>query len=362
MRRVLAILWPSLLVERRVEAPTSFDAVLDALDELSPRVEARSRGVALLDVTGLERLVGDDLRVARRAVALIRRVDGAAVPLRLGIADNRWLAVVAARRAERAIASDARYESVPAGAGRGWLADLPISILPASEAARSRFVLFGLTRVGQLAELARSAVGAQFGEEGERLHALARGEDPRPIVPRRRPERVVADLPFDPAIEPGAVAFAVRRTAAELCEQLAMRHRAPARATLELRLEDAPPFGVEVILPQPALEPEWIARLVVSRLEASIRRRAAVPGGEVAEHRVAGLRLTLDRLSDPWSRQLPAFEPQAGRWEELRWSLERMRSRFGPGRLRRAVHDRPYATLAERQARLVDIGLEADAT
>jgi hypothetical protein len=53
---------------------------------------------------------------------------------------------------------------------------------------------------------------------------------------------------------------------------------------------------------------------------------------------------------------LPAFEVRAGRWEELRWSLERMRHRFGEGRLWRAVLDRPAAALPEQQSRLVDIG------
>jgi hypothetical protein len=71
---------------------------------------------------------------------------------------------------------------------------------------------------------------------------------------------------------------------------------------------------------------------------------------------VTALHLALDRLSDPAARQLPAFEAQAGRWEELRWSLERLAARFGEGRLWRAEHVRPTASLAERRSRLVDIG------
>ncbi|HEX7225200.1 MAG TPA: hypothetical protein VF367_06450, partial [Candidatus Limnocylindria bacterium] len=66
--------------------------------------------------------------------------------------------------------------------------------------------------------------------------------------------------------------------------------------------------------------------------------------------------LALDRLTDPASRQLPAFEVQAGRWEELRWSLERIRHRFGEGRLWRAEAPRPTAALPEHRSRLVDIG------
>ena len=74
------------------------------------------------------------------------------------------------------------------------------------------------------------------------------------------------------------------------------------------------------------------------------------------EPRVASVTLAFDRLADPATRQLPAFEARAGRWEELRWSLERIRHRFGEGRLWRATVDRPYAALAEHRSRLVDIG------
>ena len=74
------------------------------------------------------------------------------------------------------------------------------------------------------------------------------------------------------------------------------------------------------------------------------------------EPRVTDLSLAFDRLSDPATHQLPAFEARAGRWEELRWSLERIRHRFGEGRLWRAVHERPTAALPEQRSRLVDIG------
>ncbi|HET6380950.1 MAG TPA: hypothetical protein VFH63_07930, partial [candidate division Zixibacteria bacterium] len=152
----------------------------------------------------------------------------------------------------------------------------------------------------------------------------------------------------------GAAALALRAAAAELCDVLRARHLAPGRARLTLDVEDAPVLDVSLAFPAPALEPDWIARLLIGRLEALARTRR----GEV-EPRVTGLTLTLDRLSDPAVRQLPAFEAQAGRWEELRWSLERLAARFGEGRLWRAVVDRPAASLGERGWRLVDIGPEA---
>ena len=389
MTRILALVWPGL---RAADADvTPFEPMLDALDDLSPRVEAVDVGVALVDVTGLGPMWGSERRIAARAAMLVRGV--APLPVRCGLADNRWLATLAARlaRFERP-GAPAAYRALEAGE----LSGLPLTLLPADAAVRQRFAMFGLTTMGQLAALPRSAVGAQFGASGERLQALARGNDPRPIVPRRRPGRVETAVIFDPPLDRiGAVGLTLRRLCAELCDRLRQRHLAPGRAVLSLVLEDAPAIRVAQPFPQPALEPDWIARLLLSRLEAAIRARSCrapeltarkestapvswpsgASGGRFrpgsgptlavrsaeeqqddVEPWVASVHLSFDRLSDPATRQLPAFEARAGRWEELRWSLERIRHRFGEGRLWQATVERPTAALPEHRSRLVDIG------
>ena len=344
--RILALVWPDLRVADADTAP--FEPMLDALDDLSPRVEAVDVGVALVDVTGLEALLGPERRVAARAVMLARGV--APLPVRCGIGDNRWLASLAARlaRPERAGAPAALRILA-----REELRDLPLTLLPADRATRERLALFGLTAMGQLADLPRAAVGAQFGSAGERLQQLARGLDPRPLTPRRRPERLTATRTFETPLESvGAIALVLRAVTAELCETLANRGLAPGRASLAVRLEDAPVLRVELAFPEPAREPDWIARLLIGRLEAAARARSSPD----AEPRIEAFTLALDRLTDPRGRQLPAFEPQAGKWEELRWSLERLAARFGEGRLWRAELTRPTAARDEERARLVDIG------
>ena len=349
MTRLLALVWPALRAPDAEGA--TFDAILDRLDDLSPRIEAVDRGVALLDITGLGPLLGEERRIAARAVALARGI--APLPVKAGVGDNRWLAVLAARlaRLERPDAP-AAFLAIPAREGATVLAPLSLDLLPADPATRARFELFGLTAMGQLATLPRSAVGAQFGPPGERLQALARGQDPRPLIPRRRPERLNAQATFEPPAQGTTeIALSLRRLVAELCDALRARHLAPGRATLTLRLEDAPPLTVELVLPEPTLEPDWIARLLIGRLEQATRARK--PSEE--EPRIVAIGLAFDRLADPAARQLPAFEARVGRWEELRWSLERLTMRFGEGRLWRASHDRPSASLPEHRARLVEL-------
>jgi nucleotidyltransferase/DNA polymerase involved in DNA repair len=349
--RLLALVWPALRAPNAEMEPATFDAMLDRLDDLSPRIEAVDRGVALLDITGLGPLLGEERRIAARAVALARGV--APLPVKAGVGDNRWLAVLAARlaRTKRADAP-AAFLAIPARGGASALALLSLDLLPADEATRARFALFGLTSMGQLATLPRSAVGAQFGLPGERLQQLARGLDPRPLIPRRRPENVAAHAAFEPPAQGSTeISLSLRRLVAELCDALRARHLAPGRARLALRLEDAPPLSVELVLPEPTLEPDWIARLLIGRLEQATRARH--PTEE--EPRIVGIGLAFDRLADPATRQLPAFEARVGRWEELRWSLQRLTMRFGEGRLWRASHDRPAASLPEHRARLVEL-------
>jgi nucleotidyltransferase/DNA polymerase involved in DNA repair len=347
--RLLALVWPELRAEDGEQA--TFEAMLDRLDDLSPRIEAVDRGVALVDITGLGPLLGDERRIAARAVALTRGV--AQLLVRAGVGDNRWLAVLAARlsRPERAEAA-AAFLAIPAGGGATALAPLSLDLLPADPATRARFALFGLTAMGQLATLPRSAVGAQFGEAGERLQQLARGHDPRPLIPRNRPERHARQATFEPPAEGiTEIALALRRLTGELCDALRARHLAPGRATLALRLEDAPKLRVELAFPEPALEADWIARLLIGRLEQATRARQATE----EEPRIVSIGLAFDRLADPASSQLPAFEARVGRWEELRWSLERLTMRFGEDRLWRAVHARPSASLAEHRSSLVKL-------
>ena len=290
--------------------------MLDRLDDLSPRIEAVDAGVALVDITGLGPLLGEERRIAARAVALCREV--APLPVRVGAGDNRWLAALAARLA-RPLRPDApaAFRAV-ARRGAGRAATGPAARrsghAPALRAVRAD----QHGTAGRRCLVPRSAPSSGSPGSGcscwpaARTHAPSfRGGDRSELG-----RRVAFDPPLDGV---GAIALALRRACAELCDALRGRHLAPGRARLRLQLEDAPPLGVELAFPAPALEPDWIARLLIGRLEQVARARRL---GEAEEPRVTAIGLVFDRLADPATGSCRRSRPRpvAGRSCAGRWS------------------------------------------
>jgi protein ImuB len=277
---------------------------------------------------------------------LVQRIGGALERLlpgepRAGIAGTRFAATVAAFHA-----APGQPILVPVGDDAAFLASYPAGLLTTDPDVRARLNRFGLRRIGAVAELARSALVARFGEEGERLHARANGQETDPFRPRRAPERLVLGLPIEPAVEElEPLRFVLHRLAAALTEQLGARGLAAARAGLRLELDLAfahagtpRELTVEQRFPEPTADVEAVERLLFARLE-----RTPPPAA------VARLDLELAGAEPAAGQQLPLFEPQAARNARLGWQLMRLALTFGEDRLRRAVVTDPEAPLPERR-------------
>ena len=203
---------------------------------------------------------------------------------------------------------------------------------------------FGLRQIGAVADLPRSAVVARFGEEGERLHGRARGEEVSPFRPRRASERLVLGLPIEPAVEElDALRFVLHRLAGTLADQLEARGVAAARADLRLALDTSfavpgtpPTLEVEQRFPEPTSDGEAIERLLFARLE-----RTPPPAP------VSRIELELAGVEPAVGHQLPLFVPQAARNAKLGWQLARLALMFGEDRVRRVAIADPDAPLAE---------------
>jgi len=322
----------------------TIEAAFETLSTFSPGIAGSADpldaafGLFEVQADGLEALWGPEPALIDRLTAALGRTlanDG----IQAGIAGTRFSATVAA-----VLAAPGSPILVPPGGEADFLAPHPSGLLTPDPDIRARLVRFGLRRIGPVAELARTALVARFGEEGARIHARARGEELEPFRPRRAPEHLRLGLPIEPPVEDlEPLRFVLRRLAAALTEQLVARGLAASRARLHLDLDLAfarigtgVDLDVEQRFPEPTADAEAIERLLFARLE-----RTPPPAA------VGRLTLELDGTAPAAGQQLPLFTPQAARAARLDWQLARLALTFGEDRVRRVAVTDPEAPLPE---------------
>ena len=331
------------------------EAAFEHLAAFSPAIAGTSEpadvafGLLEAQVDGLEGLWGPEPALVERVGAALE--EPLAGRPRAGIAGTRFAATVAALAAR-----PGELVSVPPGGEAEFLAPLPASLLTPDGEIRARLCRFGLRQIGQVAELAASALVARFGEEGRRIGSRSRGEELEPFRPRRTPERLVLGLPLEPAVtELEAIRFVLRRLAVALGASLAARGLAAERGTLRLHLDLAfapkgtpPELSVGTRFPEPTADPEPIERLLLAKLE-----RTPPPAA------VDRLELELAGATPATGQQLPLFVPQALHGARLAWQLARLALTYGDEKIRRIEVLDPEAPLPERRWTYRDVSGES---
>jgi len=155
----------------------TFNRILDSLETKSPLVEGADLGSAYLGLDGLQ-------SIYRSNAALVNAVKEA-IPdtftVQLGIAEGKFVAYLAAL-----FSPLGEYRTL--GDACSFLKDLSCDVLPVSLESRQKLRNFGLRTLGQVAVLPLGPFQSQFGPEGRRIWALARGQDNTPLYPRRSEE------------------------------------------------------------------------------------------------------------------------------------------------------------------------------
>ena len=197
-----------------------FEPVVDAIEDLIPRVEVVAPGWVFVPIDGAIHYYGGEEALVERLAGEMDRLAGGG---RLGVAGGPFAAYQAARSARPTLIVED---------DRAFLSGLDISALAVDELVAT-FRWLGVTTLGGLAALPRAAVASRFGDRGLEAHRLASGED-RPVVPRRIPTDLAVERAFDPPLllleQAG---FAARRLAGELMDRLGTRYVAPHRVEVE---------------------------------------------------------------------------------------------------------------------------------
>jgi len=208
--------------------------VMAILGEVTPLVEQLSVDEAFLDVAGARRLLGPPVDVA----ALIRRriQDETGLTASVGVASTKFLAKLATE-----LAKPDGLLHVPAGEERAFLAPLPVSRLwGVGPATLHKLERIGLRTIGELAALEPQLLEHALGPSlGAHLHALARNDDPRPVVPEHDAKSVGAEETFGADLRTrSACERELVRLADRVCTRLRRAHLSTRTVTLKVRFGD----------------------------------------------------------------------------------------------------------------------------
>ncbi|MFJ7278844.1 DNA polymerase Y family protein [Kitasatospora sp. NPDC098663] len=339
-------LCPALeLRDRDPEAETGrFEPVVAAVEAFTPRVEVVRPGLCAIPVKGPGRYFGGEEALAAKvrtavADALAREpVPDAAPgtdatpaatehplppPAQVGVADGLFAAVLAARAGVL----------VPAGRTAEFLAPYPVGVL-GDEALAEVLGRLGLPTVGAFAALPPEAVADRFGPAGAVAHRLARGLQPRPLVPRDQEPDLAVEQRFDPP-EPLAepLVFVARTLAEQLHQRLAGAGLTCRRVAVEVACADGRTAS-RLWRHEGGLSATALAERVRWQLQAWQGAGTFAASGEAPDAGFALLRLAPDGLSPDQGRQL-ALWGQAVADDRVERAVARVQAVLGHAGLRR---------------------------
>ena len=322
----------------------AFEAVLHALEGISPLVEATDLGRAYVGAEGLEGLYWDEMALGEALVQAVRLADGQArstgslLPS-AGLGEGKfaaWAAAVTSAPGEVCL--------VPAGREAAFLAPLDVFLLPCSLDTMRRLGLFGLHTIGDVASVPLGAIQAQFGPDGRRLWELAHGLDWEPLRPRQHEESVSERLAFsEPAVSTEALSVAGRQLLGRLFRQPALRHRAVRQMRLRAALSDGRSWERTVTFREATADRDQILYVLRCTLEA------ALPSRPVEE-----MEVTLSGLTEETGKQEGLFAAKGHRRAQLEEALRQLKTRFGQSPVYHIVEVEPWSRIPERRLALID--------
>lgn len=348
LRRALA-LCPNAVFLPLQETMASAEAakINDRLRDHSPVVEVIAHGHVHFEVRGLARLVGlDDEAYLADLHEAVSADSG--LPISIGAAEGVFTAHAAAvASCFSKQGSQARSTVVvPPGETRAFLAQLPVEVLPVSPLVHTRLALFGLDRVGQLAELPFSAVQAQFGREGARAWELANGRDKAAILPAREEVRLSEEIELPaPASLSEPLIVGTRALIQQALNRPEMRSYTVRRLDWRLGMESGEQLTRRIVFREPTSDPARMLLVLRGKIERLQLASAAISLG-----------ITLSGLCSEYGHQSNLWQTGPRRRRELLDAIEQLTAREGGPQVYRIVEVQPWSRIPERQLALIAFG------
>jgi DNA polymerase IV len=315
----------AIVVPPRMSAYTEASrAVFEVFNHTTPFVEGISIDEAFLDVSGLRRIAGTPVEIARQLRADVRSEVG--LPITVGVACTKFLAKVAS-----AVGKPDGLLVVPVEGELDFLHPLPVQRLwgvgrITAEKLRSR----GITSVAEVAALPERTLVSMLGPaSGRHLHALAHNRDPRPVVVGRRRRSIGAQSALGrrrmSAAELDARLIALVE---RVCGRLRQADRVCRTVVLRLRFDDFTRVTRSHTLPAPTSD--------TLALLGALRLLLASVAGLIRDQGITLVGVTLSNLerSDATQLELPFARRDS---LDLDRVVDQIRDRYGNTSLSRGV-------------------------
>jgi protein ImuB len=315
----------------RAQEKAAHAALLDLGWSISPRIEDHAPETIIADVAGLTSLFGSHENIAHE---IVQRAAGLGLLVHVAIAANLETAVHAAR-------GFPGITLIPAGEEEKCLSGLPVRALSPSVEALETLDRWGIRTCEELAALPVLELSERLGQEGVRLHELARGASTRSIVLAEPGERMEEEMELEDAVEDlEPLSFLLGRLLDQMCARLEARSLAAAAIRLKFDLGDlfAKDFQVQeenvpvnsmngkdarkvyekvLQMPMPMRDSKMLLRLLRLQLQAD------PPAGDIVK-----IKLAADPAR-PRSTQSGLFVPGSPNPEKLELTVARLAKLVG---------------------------------
>src|SRR5487761_761045 len=303
----------------RAQERAAHGALLDLGWSVSPRVEDTAPDTIVLDLTGLTSLFGSTENVANQ---LVRRAAGFGLLVNVAVSSNLEAAIHAAR-------GFPGITLIPSGEEAVRLGRLPVGVLSPSVETMETLERWGVRTCAALAALPLLQLSERLGQEGVRLHGLARGASQRSLALIEPSVDFEEEMALEYAVaELEPLAFLLGRLLDQLCARLTARSLAAGAIRLRFDLERSPENNPQFLdckfsgepgepalgiyekvlnLPVPMRDSKMLLRLLRLQLQANPPKASIVKiylAADPAQQRVAQGGLFLPSSPDPEKLEL----------------------------------------------------------
>jgi len=310
-----------------LQESSAHQALLDCAQSFSPRVQECAHDTLLLDVSGLEKLIGPPAKIG---CEIFRRACAMGLEVNVAVACTIEAAQIAAH-------GFSGVTIVPEGKEPELLGSLPVEVLfydePHSDVAEELLETlhrWGIRKLCELTVLPEVALSERLGQRGLELQRKARGVSSSTLVPSDPPLlfEEAQELEF-PLVLLEPLAFILNRMLDHLCARLEARALAAQELCLEMQLEaryrtaageSHNSFQRVIKLPVPLLDPKTFLKLLQLDLKAH------PPGAPIKK---VVLRI---EPAKPRPAQDGLFMPASPQAEKLELTLARLSGIVGEGR------------------------------